>query len=138
MLQNTVTKKRCAEAGLDFIGSLVMGMREMHQLVCTVFNREDAESKAKAHWLIKTLIKECAEHGWREYRTHLALMDQVAEIYCFNDRALMKRNERVEDALDPKGVLAPGKNGVWPKGYDKDAFRIKVQSGMGAGYWRNI
>ena len=38
MLQYTVTKKCCAEAGLDFIGSLVVGMREMHQLVCTVFN----------------------------------------------------------------------------------------------------
>ena len=53
-------------------------------------------------------------------------MHQVAEIYCFNDRALMKWNERVKDALDPKGVLAPRKNGVWPKGYDKDTFRINV------------
>ena len=65
-------------------------------------------------------------------------MDEVAEIYCFNDRALMKRSERFKDALDLKGVLALGKNGVWPKGYDKDAFRIKVQSGMGTEYWHNI
>lgn len=84
--------------------------------VRTVFNREDAESKAKAHWLIKTLIKEYAENRWGEDRMHLELMDQIAETYFFNNRALMKWNERVKDALDPKGVLAPGKNGFWPKG----------------------
>ena len=43
-------------------------------------------------------------------------MDRIAETYFFNNRALMKRNERVKDALYPKGVLAPGKNGGWPKG----------------------
>jgi len=49
-------------------------------IVCIAFNRGDPESKRKAHWLIKTLIADCAEHGWGEYRTHLALMGQIADI----------------------------------------------------------
>jgi hypothetical protein len=77
MAQYRVTTKRCREVGLDFIGTFVVGMREMHHIVCIVFDREDVESKRKAHWLIKTLIKDAAEYGWGEYRTHLAVMEYV-------------------------------------------------------------
>jgi FAD/FMN-containing dehydrogenase len=41
-------------------------------------------------------------------------MDQVARTYDFNGGALMRMNERVKDVLDPNGILAPGKNGIWP------------------------
>ena len=27
----------------------------------------------------------------------------------------MRMNEKLEDALDPNGILAPGKSGIWPK-----------------------
>ncbi|KAL2357370.1 vanillyl-alcohol oxidase [Cryomyces antarcticus] len=67
---------------------------------------------------------DCAARGWGEYRTHLALMDQIAATYNFNDGAQMKLNERIKDALDPKGILAPGKNGIWPKSYDKATWAI--------------
>ena len=41
--------------------------------------------------------------------------DQIANTYNFNNNAQMKLNETIKHALDPKGVLAPGKNGIWPK-----------------------
>jgi hypothetical protein len=53
-------------------------------------------------------------------------MDQIADTYCFNDNAQMKLNETIKNALDPKGILAPGKNGVWPSNYDKAAWRISA------------
>ncbi|KAF1978120.1 putative D-lactate dehydrogenase [Bimuria novae-zelandiae CBS 107.79] len=122
MLQYKVTKKRSREAGLDILCDFVIGMREMHHIVCIVFDREDPSSKKKAHWLIRTLIADCAEHGWGEYRTHLAVMDQIAETYNFNDNAQLKLNEQIKNALDPKGILAPGKNGIWPRNYPKEEW----------------
>jgi 4-cresol dehydrogenase (hydroxylating) len=44
-------------------------------------------------------------------------MDDVADSYDFNHNALRKLNERMKDALDPNGILAPGRNGIWPKAY---------------------
>jgi 4-cresol dehydrogenase (hydroxylating) len=28
---------------------------------------------------------------------------------------VLKFHERVKDALDPRGVIAPGKSGIWPE-----------------------
>ncbi|KAJ5382474.1 hypothetical protein N7517_000385, partial [Penicillium concentricum] len=124
MLQYSVTKKRVREAGLDFIGTFTVGLREMHHIVCIVFDRKDPDSKKRAHWLIKILIEDCAAHGWGEYRTHLALMDQIAETYNWNENILMRFNEAIKNTLDPKGIIAPGKNGIWPSTYPKSLYKL--------------
>ena len=59
-------------------------------------------------------------------RTHLAIMDDVAGTYNFNNNINMRLNETIKDAIDPKGILAPGKNGVWPRLYRADAARWKM------------
>jgi hypothetical protein len=122
--QFAVTKARCREAGLDFIGTFTIGMREMHHIVCIVFDRKNEEQKKKAHWLIKTLIEDCAKQGWGEYRTHLAVMDQIMDTYSFNDSVFIRFNEQIKNAVDPNGIVAPGKSGVWPKQYKRDEWKL--------------
>lgn len=61
-----------------------------------------------------------------EYRTHLAVMDQVAGTYNFNNNINMKLNEMIKDGVDPKGILAPGKNGVWPRSYRQKIEQWRV------------
>jgi hypothetical protein len=122
--QYTLAKQRFAEAKLDYFGILSIGMREMHNVVCIVYNREDADARRRVQILVRTLISDWAKRGWGEFRTHVALMDQVAQTYDFNDHAMLRLNERVHDALDPRGILAPGKSGVWPRRLDKEGLRI--------------
>jgi 4-cresol dehydrogenase (hydroxylating) len=75
----------------------------------------DIEKNKRNREIFRRLVKVAAEHGWGEYRTHTAFMDDIAAAYSFNNRALWRLHETMKDALDPEGILAPGKNGVWPR-----------------------
>ena len=60
---------------------------------------------------------EAAKEGYGEYRAHLDFMDLAAEQYSFNGHAYMRFAETIKDALDPNGILSPGKQGIWPRSY---------------------
>lgn len=61
-------------------------------------------------------------------RTHILFQDQVARTYGWNDQALMKVNESIKDALDPNGILAPGRSGIWPKRYRGKGWELGVDA----------
>lgn len=65
--------------------------------------------------LFRALVKTCGENGWPEYRTPSYMQDIVMNQYSFNDHALRRFHETIKDAIDPNGILGPGKAGIWPK-----------------------
>lgn len=79
-----------------------------------LISEEVARNRANRE-IVRKLILVAAEHGWAEYRTPVAFMDAAMNSYSFNDHALRRLNETLKDALDPRGILSPGKNGIWPK-----------------------
>src|SRR5690606_18610951 len=77
--------------------------------------RATRESKARDAETLKALIAAAAERGWAEYRAAPYFQDAVASAYSFNDAALRRFNETLKDAVDPNGILAPGRGGIWPR-----------------------
>ncbi|CAK7225153.1 hypothetical protein SCUCBS95973_005764 [Sporothrix curviconia] len=124
-----LAKRRHAEHGIDFFPAFCVGLREMHLIVEIVFDRTSAAKKAAALACLRDMVDDAAALGYGEYRTHLALMDQVAGTYSWNDGALMKMHEVLKDALDPNGILAPGRCGIWPRRYRGRGWEMTRASG---------
>lgn len=89
-------------------------------MMITVFpTAADKETNRKYRRAMLRLIAEAAERGWGEYRTPVTYYDAVMATYSFGDHALRRFHETVKDALDPNGVISPGRYGIWPKRYRK-------------------
>lgn len=75
---------------------------------------DDIQTNRRTRQTYRDLVRIAAEHGWGEYRAHTAFMDDAMSAYSFNDNALRRFHELIKDSVDPNGILAPGKNGIWP------------------------
>ncbi|EPE10867.1 aryl-alcohol oxidase vanillyl-alcohol oxidase [Ophiostoma piceae UAMH 11346] len=123
---HNLIKQLHVEYGFDLFPSLCVAGREMHYISNIVYDRGDADAKQRAVRLMRAMIAACAAHGFGEYRTHLLFADQVARTYSWGGQALLKFHETVKDAFDPNGVLAPGRNGVWPRSYRGEGWELGV------------
>jgi 4-cresol dehydrogenase (hydroxylating) len=110
------TYARYREYGMDYQGSFAFGERHLINVNAMIFDQDDAAMMGRIDPFFRTLVADAKAQGYGEYRTHLDYMDLVAGSYDWNGGALRKLNEKVKDALDPNGILAPGKSGIWPSG----------------------
>ncbi|WP_278877554.1 FAD-binding oxidoreductase [Paracoccus yeei] len=77
-------------------------------------SRSDTAMNKLSRDTMSRLITLGAEHGYGEYRTPPLFQDQVMGTYNFNDNILRRFCETLKDAVDPKGIIAPGRGGFWP------------------------
>jgi hypothetical protein len=124
-----LARRHHAEAGIDLFPAFCVGLREMHLIVELVYDRDDKERRQAAMRCLRGMVDDAAKVGYGEYRTHLTLMDQVAKTYSWNNDALMRFHEQLKDTLDPRGILAPGKSGIWPKRYRGRGWEMTGESG---------
>jgi 4-cresol dehydrogenase (hydroxylating) len=104
------------EAGLDLmVGSCVVNPRTTIHVGMITYDRADEQVTRQIHTTISDLIRTTADAGFPEYRAHIKHMDEIAGQYDFNDHVYRRFMERIKDAVDPNGILSPGKQGIWPE-----------------------
>jgi 4-cresol dehydrogenase (hydroxylating) len=104
------------EARLDYAAVLIpTNSRSFIHVTMVIFDTKDEGQTRRAYDTAKLLVREAGKAGYGEYRAHLDFMDLAAEQYGFNDHAYMRFVETIKDAVDPNGILSPGKQGIWPR-----------------------
>ncbi len=104
-----LAKAILSEFGFDFLGGFMVQAREMVAVIDLLYDRSIPEEMAKAHACYDKLISEFAKIGIGVYRTNTGFMDKAAEIQGEVRREV---NQRIKRALDPNGIIAPGKSGI--------------------------
>lgn len=117
--QYQMAKAAAEEHGFDYYGGFTAGARHLNHIFLILFSKDDAAQCANARKLFRRLVADAAALGYGEYRTHVAFMDDVRAIYDFNQHALTGLSQKIKAALDPAGVLSPGKQGIWPPRYSE-------------------
>ncbi|WP_426516811.1 FAD-binding oxidoreductase [Diaminobutyricibacter sp. McL0618] len=108
-------RTRILAHGLNFSGGILITGERSCVIVCGMqFDHTDGDSVRNAMSLAKLLVKELGELGYGEYRAHLDFMDLASDQYSFNDHAYRRFVESIKDAVDPNGILSPGRHGIWP------------------------
>jgi 4-cresol dehydrogenase (hydroxylating) len=113
----TLLRTHLEEQGLDFlVGFLTINERSVIMVTMVLFDTTDEAMTRRAYDAARSLVKEAARRGYGEYRAHLSFMDLAQEQYAFGDHAYRRFCETIKDAVDPKGILSPGRHGIWPAG----------------------
>lgn len=115
--QARATQHRFEEHGLDYCASFIVGQRHINNINTILYDRNRPGMPEKAAELYRTLLADATARGYGQYRTHIDFMQEVADTFDYNNHAMRRLNERLKDAVDPRGILAPGKNGIWPRRY---------------------
>jgi len=95
--------------GVDFMVGTAFGTRSALNVMPLLYDRSDAARTASVRACYGELIERLGAAGFGMYRTSIGYMDQVAKTF---GTAGIEVNRRIKRALDPKGIIAPGKSGI--------------------------
>jgi 4-cresol dehydrogenase (hydroxylating) len=103
------------QAGLDFWPGTILTPRSFY-FVCPLLYDITNEAQVKAAYdVYRRLVRLVGAAGYGLYRGHIEFMDDIAAQYDYADHAMLRLYGTLKDALDPAGILAPGKQGIWPR-----------------------
>lgn len=91
----------------------------MYRAFCFMLNfgnsRTDIEHNKKMRVAFRKMIEVAAKNGWGDYRAAPTFQDDVMNVYSYNNHILRRFIESLKDTIDPNGIIAPGRGGIWPK-----------------------
>ena len=110
VVRQTDLARRIMDAhGVDFMTGMTINGRDILNVMPLVFNRADAAETARVRACFDALLTEFAAKGYGFYRTGIGFMDRVAQLHGHAGHEFALRLKR---AVDPLGILAPGKSGI--------------------------
>ncbi len=95
--------------GLDFMVGTAFGAREVLNVMPLLYDRREPGRIAEVRACFDELIGAMSAAGFGLYRTGIGFMDRVAKVHGETN---LEVNRRIKRALDPAGILAPGKSGI--------------------------
>ncbi len=106
--QQALSRRILTEHGFEFVTEYVCGPRLARALHILLFNREDMEERQRAGRCFRALQQAYAEAGYPIARAPLDVQEETMARLEGVPQVL----SRLKRALDPQGILAPGKYGV--------------------------
>ncbi|KAG7041255.1 hypothetical protein JMJ77_0008958, partial [Colletotrichum scovillei] len=101
-------KEITEENDLNFVADFHVFDRYVIAINLVIFH---PSAKARLYPLQMALMKYTRRSGYLEYRAHVSFMDATAAHQDFNAGAFRRFTALLKDAIDPNGVLSPGKQG---------------------------
>jgi 4-cresol dehydrogenase (hydroxylating) len=102
-------------AGLDFWPGTIMTPRSFYMVSPLLYDTTNEAQVKAAYDVYRRLVRLTGEAGYGLYRGHLDFMDDIAAEYDWGDHAMLRLYSTLKNALDPDGILSPGKQGIWPQ-----------------------
>lgn len=107
--QTTLARQILDKHGFDYTAAYAIGWRDLHHIIALLYDKSDPEQEKKADACYRELVPAFGAKGWASYRTGVNSMDLVAQQYGQTNRDF---NKLLKTAIDPNGILAPGKSGI--------------------------
>ena len=102
-------------AGLDFWPGTIMTPRSFYMVSPLLYDTTNEAQVKAAYDVYRRLVRLTGEAGYGLYRGHIEFMDDIAAQYAWGDHAMLRLYGTLKNALDPDGILSPGKQGIWPQ-----------------------
>ncbi|EUC32826.1 vanillyl alcohol oxidase [Bipolaris zeicola 26-R-13] len=110
----------CEKHGFDLFCDFFMHERHVIFVNMLTFDKLNVGQLEAVQHIFDDLFEQGKNKGYSNYRSHVDYMDRVASLYDFNNHAYRRFVETIKDAVDPNGILSPGKQGIWPKRFREE------------------
>ncbi|KAM5353475.1 hypothetical protein ACJ41O_000125 [Fusarium nematophilum] len=109
--------KRYYAAGIEPTMDFFIHERHIVMLNMFMYDQRNKKHTDSVHQLFLGFHEESKKRGYGMYRAHVNFMDLISQHNNFNNYAYNRFVEKIKDAVDPYGILSPGKQGIWPQKY---------------------